>query len=127
MKFAKVTSGGLNLRDSPNGKTVDVLNHYERVEILGGGKFTKTVEWLPVRVVRTGKEGYVAARFLELDKPDLAPVPKPVSIAAFTRWRALSSSFSSCGRGACREPGLGGMALRHRRELCAARRIRAAQ
>lgn len=69
----KVTSDGLHLRATPNGKIVDAIDKGDKVDVLGRVTQGKH-EWLHVRATRQSETGWVAARFVEMD-PEPAPPP----------------------------------------------------
>jgi hypothetical protein len=61
-----VTEDGVNLRDAPatNGKVVVALPKGEKLEVTGAPQTADGYRWYPVKVVKTGKTGYIVQDFI---------------------------------------------------------------
>ena len=80
-EFGAVKLDGLNLRASPgNGAIIDELNHGDRL-VVHEHRVLGQYEWLRVTAIATSKrdeeQGWVAARFVGLSKPEPPPLPNP--------------------------------------------------
>lgn len=81
-----VISDGLHLHETIDGPILDTLTKGDPLQVLESRK--RKVEWHRVRVVRTGQQGWVAARFVKVTEIPVArkPPTKKKTINGWLFW-----------------------------------------